>query len=103
LSSNLKLVAKVHKVGEITVIGICDPELVNKTLTGPRGIKVIVKENFYGNQEIPSDELKEYLKTAMSINAIGKKSVEFLIAGGYGSRRSVIMLDEVPHLIFMKF
>jgi len=103
LSGDLKLVAKVHKVGEITLIGICDPELVNKTLVGPRGIKVTVKEDFYGKQEIAPDELTEYLKTAMSINAIGKKSVEFLITNGYGSRRSVLMLGEVPHLIFMKF
>jgi len=103
LTNDFRLLSKVHKVGEITVVAICDPELVNKTLTGPRGIKVVAKEDFYGNQEIPPDDLVEYLKTATSINALGRKSVDFLVTNGYGSPRSIIMLGEVPHLIFMRF
>jgi hypothetical protein len=97
------LVSKIHKVGEITVVAICDPELVNRTLTGPRGIKVVAKDDFYGNQEIPPDELLKYLQNATSINALGRKSVDFLVTNGYGSQRSIIMLGEVPHLIFMRF
>jgi hypothetical protein len=102
LSSDLNLVSKIHKVGETVVIAICDPELVNRTLTGPRGIKVVAKEEFYGNQTIPPDELMEWLKKATSVNAIGSKSVEFLVKNGYGSRRSIIMIGDVPHLIFMR-
>ncbi len=102
MASDFSLVSKIHTVGETVVVAICDPELVNRTLTGPRGIKIVAKEEFYGNQTIPCDELMQWLKKATSINAIGSKSVEFLVNNGYGSQRSVIMMGDVPHLIFMK-
>lgn len=102
MPQNFKLIAKAHDVGGIITLAICDPELLNKTLIGPRGVKVTIRECFYGTQEFHSEELKDFLRIAVSINAIGEKSVEFLIANGYGSRKSVIMLGDVPHLLIMK-
>jgi hypothetical protein len=98
----LKLLVKRHNVGGTVLLAICDPEVIGRTLNGPNNAKITVKPTFYGDQEMDVDYLKDELSGAVSINAIGKKSVEFLLECGYGSSRSVIVFEGVPHLIFMK-
>ena len=54
---------------------MCDPEVIGRTLNGPSNVKITVKPAFYGDQEIDVEDLKDELRGAVSINAIGKKSV----------------------------
>ncbi|MGB9759095.1 MAG: DUF424 domain-containing protein [Thermoproteota archaeon] len=96
------VVAKRHEVGGIVVVGICDVDLLNKTIVDKKGLKITIKESFYGKEPIPVEEAKRLLKDATSINAVGKKSVELVIKGGFGDERSVITIGGVPHLIFIK-
>lgn len=98
----MRLVAKKHNIGGTVVLAICDPEVLGKTLRGPSRAKITVGHSFYGDAEIDAEDLAEELVGAVSINAIGSKSVEFLLKRGYGSPKSVIMCEDVPHLIFMK-
>ncbi len=98
----MKLLVKKHNVGGTVLLAMCDPEVIGRTLNGPSNAKIAVKPAFYGDQEIDVEDLKDELRGAVSINAIGKKSVEFLLECGYGSSRSVIVFEDVPHLIFMK-
>jgi hypothetical protein len=98
----LKLLVKKHNVGGTVLLAMCDPEVIGRTLNGPSNAKITVKPAFYGDQEIDVEDLKDELRGAVSINAIGKKSVEFLLECGYGSSRSVIVFEDVPHLIFMR-
>ena len=97
-----KVVAKRHEIGDIIIVGICDVDLLNKTIVDKRGLKITIKESFYGKEPIPIEEAKELLKNATSINAVGKKSVELVIKGGFGNEKSIITIGDVPHLIFMR-
>lgn len=98
----MKLLVKKHNVGGTVLLAICDPEILGRTLNGPRNAKITVKPAFYGEEEIDVEDLQDELSGAVSINAIGKKSVKFLLECGYGSSRSVIVFEDIPHLIFMK-
>jgi len=89
-------------VGGTAVLAICDPEVLGRTLSGPKNAKITVKPAFYGSEEMDVEDLQDELSRAVSINAIGKKSVKFLLECGYGSSRSVIVFEDVPHLIFMR-
>lgn len=100
--SNDLVIAKRHEVGNIVVVGICDVDLLNKTIVDEKGLKVTIKESFYGKEPIPAEEVKKLLKNATSINAVGKKSVELVIKSGFGNERSIITIGGIPHLIFMK-
>ncbi|MBO3762588.1 MAG: DUF424 family protein [Thermoproteota archaeon] len=96
------VIAKRHEIGGIIIVGICDTDLLNKTIADKRGLRITIKESFYGKDPIPVEEVKRLLKDATSINAVGKKSVELVIKNGFGDERSVITIGDVPHLIFMK-
>lgn len=96
------VVAKRHEIGGIVIVGICDIDLLNKTITDKRGLKITIKESFYGKEPVSTEEVKKLLVDATSINAVGKKSVELVIKSGFGDERSVITIGDIPHLIFMK-
>jgi len=98
----LKLLVRKHTVGGTVLLAICDPDVLGRTLTGPRNAKIAVKHPFYGDTEMEAEELQKELGNAISINAIGEKSVRFLLECGYGNSRSVIEFEGVPHLMFMK-
>lgn len=98
----MKLIAKKHNVGGTVLLAICDPDVLDKTLTGPKNARFMIRRTFYGEAEVDVEDLVHELTGAQSINAIGRKSVEFLLGRGYGNPKSVIMFGDVPHLIFMK-
>jgi hypothetical protein len=98
----LKLLVKKHSVGGTVLLAICDPDVLGRTLVGPRNARITVKRPFYGDTEMEAEDLQKELPNAVSINAIGRKSVNFLLSCGYGNSRSVIEFEGVPHMIFMR-
>jgi len=100
--SEKKVVAKRYVVGDNVIVAICDVDLLNKTIVGEKGLKITLKESFYGNEPLSEDEVEELLKGVTSINAVGTESVNIVLKKGFGSSRSIVRIGGVPHLIFMK-
>lgn len=79
------------------IVAICDSELIGKKIKDNK-IILDLNSNFYKGEEKREDEIKEIIRKAYVINAVGKKSVGFLVKLGYISEKEAIKVKNVPHV-----
>ena len=77
---------KVHFSGKDVVVAACDRELIGKTIEG-KGIRLVVKEEFYKGELIPLGELNDYIARGTIINLLGNKVVR------EAAKKAPILLD----------
>lgn len=90
---------KKHVFGTKIVIALCDKELIGKKLQeGNITIDLEKFKHFY-----MGDDLKLIDERFDSINAVGKKSIKYLVENGYlESNKNVKKVDKVPHVQIYK-
>ncbi len=84
----------VFKIPGEVMVSVCDIDILGKSL-GSSGFEV--KKDFYGGKKCSGDELREILKQATIINAVGTKTVDFLIKEKIIDKDRIIIIDGVPH------
>lgn len=90
------MIVKIHKNEGRLVLAICDKDILGKKFV--EGNKQLgLTSDFYKGEEIDEDELKELIKKAYMINAVGKKSVSFLEKEEMVSKDNIIEIDKIPH------
>lgn len=91
---------KKHVFGTKIVIALCDKELIGKTLKEGNIIMDLDKyRHFY-----IGDDFKYLDERFDSINAIGKKSIDFLIKNNYlKDKKNVKKIEKVPHIQIFKY
>lgn len=67
----------MHKRGKDVVVAICDEDLLGSEIRAG-SLRLRVGEEFYGGERIPLSSLREYLRDATIVNAIGNDVVEEL-------------------------
>lgn len=70
--------AKIHRSGSITVLGICDEEILGKELHEGE-LTIFIDPKFYGGERIGEEKALELVKEASSVNAFGNKIVKLLM------------------------
>jgi len=68
---------KVHRRGKDVLVAVCDEELLGSEIRAG-DLRLCIREEFYGGERIPLSQLKEYLREATIVNAIGNDVVKEL-------------------------
>ena len=69
---------KIHKIGEQKLIAICDKEILGETIMF-NGVKLHIRESFYGKIEYEADEVLQELKSYTQLNVFGEKIAKLMI------------------------
>lgn len=95
---------KIHQNGDKKLAAICDEEIKGADLYH-NGVKIKVKENFYGNELFVEDELFLELLNCRSINAFGKNICDILIKKKLVHSATVLWIDhenkKIGHVIII--
>ena len=89
-----------HVFGTKIVIALCDKELIGKVLReGEKVIDLDKYRHFY-----VGDDFKYLDERFDSINAIGKKSIDFLVKNNYlKDKKNVAKIEKIPHIQIFKY
>ncbi|HDD33959.1 MAG: DUF424 domain-containing protein [Thermoprotei archaeon] len=68
---------KVHRRGKDVLVAVCDEELLGSEIRAG-SLRIRIREEFYGGRRIPLSQLREYLRGATIVNAIGNDVVREL-------------------------
>ena len=90
------MIISIRKIKNEVLITLCDEDIIGKKLNF-NGVEVYINPKFYRGEKRNEKEIKELLKKATIINAIGKKSVDFCLKEGYIDKKGIIDIDGVPH------
>ena len=90
------MIVSIKKIQKEVLITLCDEEILGKKLNF-NGIEIYVNPKFYNGEKKDENEIKELLKKATIINAIGKKSVNLCLKEGYIDKSGIIYIDGIPH------
>lgn len=84
----------IFKIPGEVMVSVCDCDILGKSL-GSSGFEV--KKDFYGGKKCTGEGLREILGKATIINAVGKKTIDFLIKEKVIDKKKIIIIDGVPH------
>ena len=79
------------------VVVLCDKNILGKKFTS--GNKVLdLSSNFYQGEERDAEYIKKALQRSYIINAVGKKSTDFLMDNSYAVSDDVRKIGKIPYL-----
>ncbi len=89
---------RVYRVQGEVLVAVCDAEIVGKTFRDEeKGLKLEIKESFYGKEEVDADSVREMLKKATIANISGERAVRLAIEVGIVDEDKVLVIGECPH------
>jgi len=89
---------KKHVFGTKIIIALCDKELIGKVLQEDKVTIDLEKfKHFY-----VGDDLKLFDGRFDSINAVGKKSIKYLVDKGYLDVKNIKKINKIPHVQIYK-
>lgn len=92
---------RIHRsAGCQEVVGICDRELLGKTLT-EGDLNILINPAFFGTHEGTEEEVLTALRDCENINLFGERCIGLAIKHGYLDRESCRMIAGVPHAIIL--
>ncbi len=92
---------KVVNRNNNSMLNMCDPELLDKTLSDGKLVMKITK-NYYHDELVDKKEAEELLKKANNINLVGNESIAISLNLGIGTKQGVKIIDGTPFLIIIK-
>lgn len=93
------ILKKIHRSnnGEM-IIALCDKEIKGKVIT-EGDFLIDTNSEFYGDDQINEDSLKKKMTEANSINAVGEKSMLFLIKNKLVDQKDIKKINNIPYVI----
>jgi len=86
---------KIFKTPKEVLVAVCDKEILGKKFH--EDIRFEVKKSFYGERVCGEEELKEILKEATIINAVGNNAIDFLIKENLVDKKRIIKIGDTYH------
>ena len=92
------MIVRLHKThnGRV-VVAICDKEILGKVFNEKK-LQLDLASNFYRGEEKNESEIEKILKGVNSINAAGKKTVDFLMKKKFIEEKDIKKIKNVPHI-----
>jgi hypothetical protein len=90
------MLAKKHENMQMTVLAICDKEIIGKTFE-EGNLSVTAKERFYKGEEITEKEFDVLVREASSLNLLGNKCVGLAVKKNLVDEKSVIVIQGIKH------
>lgn len=92
---------KIHRQGSNTVLAACDSELVGKTFREGE-ICFTVSEKFYKEGKVTAEQLAGLLHEYGNINLVGEKAISVALKEKLINEKSIIKIQEIPHVQIFK-
>ena len=93
------IMIKVHKTPNGDIVAVCDKNIIGKTFEN-KDLRITASERFYNGEEVKDEkELLKIIKNASNLNIMGKESIEFAVKNKIISKKSIIIINNVPHAI----
>lgn len=91
---------RLHRAKEV-VLAMADLELLGKTFR--EGNSILEVTSFFKEKEASPEEIKEIIKKATIINAVGKKATKTVVDAGLADSSHLKRVKGIPHVqvIFM--
>lgn len=90
------MILKIHDNGEKIVLSIIDDDLLGKKFE--EGNKILdLSSDFYKGEKKSEAEIKKATRIAYIINAVGKKTIEFLKSNGLIDSDQVKEIKKIPY------
>ncbi|HLC45861.1 MAG TPA: DUF424 family protein [archaeon] len=97
---------RLHKTAQGPLLACCDSELLGKVLesseNSSESFPFFVSPRFYGGELRKLPELHASIASCAQANVIGENAVKFLVENRLATRKSVIMIGRVPHVVLIK-
>jgi len=85
-----------------SVVNVCDPDLIGRTLIEGK-LKMHISSDFFGGDLIEEEEAAKIIRESSMISLAGKRSVSIALANRLGSPQAVRVIEGVPFLMIYKF
>lgn len=86
--------------GKDVMVAVCDADLLGRTFR-EGGLKLDVKESFYGGRLVSLEEALDILKGASIGNLVGRNIVANAIREGLIHEDAVLWIEDQPHAQFI--
>ncbi len=78
------------------LLAICDSDLIGKKFEDEK-LHLDLTSNFYKGEEMSEEKILELIEETYIINAVGKKTIEFLKKNELVQEEHIILIDNIPH------
>jgi hypothetical protein len=96
-----KISAKIHESVRGNVLAAADSDIIGKHLTF-NGVDIYISELFYSKEEISDIEFVELLDEYDNCNLFGNYTVGVAISNGFVDKDTVMLIDNIMHVILLK-
>ncbi|MGC8581899.1 MAG: DUF424 family protein [Thermoplasmata archaeon] len=96
-----KISAKIHESVRGNVLAAADSDLIGKHLTFD-GVDIYISESFYRKVDISDIELVDLLNEYDNCNLFGNYTVGVAIKNGFVDKETVMLIDNIMHVILIK-
>jgi hypothetical protein len=97
-----QFVARTIKHQNLTLVNICDEELLGTTVKGGQ-VDMPISRDYYGSDKVNENEAIELVRASSIINLAGKRIVEKVLDAKLASRLAVKNIGDVSFLMIYKF
>lgn len=91
------MILKIHKLDNKKLLAICDSELLGKKIETEKLI-LDLNSNFYKGEKKEEHEILREINNISSINAVGKKTINFLIKNKIIKEKNIKKINDVPYI-----
>ncbi|MEM2121112.1 MAG: DUF424 family protein [Candidatus Woesearchaeota archaeon] len=96
----MNFITKIHKAQGKIVLAVCDEEIFGKKFC--EGNKQIdLTSDFYNGKKTDELHVLELMKSANSINLVGKNIIKLAIKNNFLSEENVLIIDKIPIAIIV--
>jgi hypothetical protein len=85
-----------------SVVNVCDPELIGRTLI-EGNLKMHISKDFFAGELVEEEEALKIIKESAMISLAGQRSVNIALTNKLGSPHAVREIEGVPFLMIYKF
>jgi hypothetical protein len=96
--SEKKLVCRIIRREDKTIVNICDKELIGKIIKGKDNQIEITKE-YFGEDEINNKEAVELMNMSNTLNLVGEEAIKIANKERIGTSEAVKKIGKVPFLM----
>jgi len=101
-SDEKQFVARTIKYQDLTLVNICDEELLGTTVKGEQ-VDMPISRDYFGSDKVNENEAIELVRASSIINLAGKRIVEKVLEEKLASRLAVKDIGNVSFLMIYKF
>lgn len=88
----------VYRHGHELLVAVCDEDTLDKIFfSGEKGVKLEVKNSFYGRNKGQKEEVLSHMKNATILNLVGKEIIEIALEEGLISKGCVLAIGDTLH------